>query len=443
MENVNQKRLFVASCLALLVTAITFAIRARIESVFTDDYGLTAEQVGRAFGPAFWGFAVAMFAGGYFIDIVKTKTVIWMAFSMHLIGIILLLLAKDYTSLFISNVFIGLGNGSVEAACNPLVTTLFPNNKSKMLNRFHVWFPGGIVIGSLLAALVMDQLNLPWQVLVSLLFIPLAIYGFLFFGQKIPETERVTSGVSYKEMMRNVGAPITITLAVIFMILVANVPAISHAITANYALPLIIIGIIAVLIIIEGKAINKITLLFPFIFACMLLTASTELGTTQWINALLANKGVHPMIILAVVTGLMAVGRFFAGGLIHRLNPPGVLLGSAIFSVAGLLLLSVTNGAFMTVISAAVFAIGVCYFWPTMIGSAAEYTPKTGALGMSILGGAGFVATSMVLPIMGKSIETAGPQITLRNMSILPAILIVAFIILTILIKNRKDKATA
>ncbi|HKI88593.1 MAG TPA: MFS transporter, partial [Draconibacterium sp.] len=148
MENVNQKRLFIAGCLALLVTAITFAIRAKIEGVFTDDYGLTKEQVGRAFGPAFWGFAVAMFAGGYFIDIVKTKTIIWMAFGMHLVGIILLLLAKDYTSLFISNVFIGLGNGSVEAACNPLVATLFPNKKTKMLNRFHVWFPGGIVIGS-------------------------------------------------------------------------------------------------------------------------------------------------------------------------------------------------------------------------------------------------------------------------------------------------------
>ena len=102
MENVNQKRLFVASCLALLVTAITFAIRARIEGVFSDDYGLSKEQIGRAFSPAFWGFAVAMFAGGYFIDIVKTKTIIWMAFGMHLIGIILLLIAKDFTSLFIS-----------------------------------------------------------------------------------------------------------------------------------------------------------------------------------------------------------------------------------------------------------------------------------------------------------------------------------------------------
>jgi MFS family permease len=440
MENVNQKRLFIAACLALLVTAITFAIRAKIEGVFTTDYGLTKEQIGYAFGPAFWGFAVAMFFGGFIIDLVKTKTIIRLAFGMHLIGIVLLLLAKDMTSLFIANVFIGFGNGSVEAACNPLVATLFPNKKTKMLNRFHVWFPGGIVIGSLLAALIMDELNLPWQVLVSLLFIPLAIYGFLFFGQKIPETERVSTGVSYKEMMRNIGAPYTITLAVIFMILVATVPAISEVITSNNSLPFIIVGIVAVFILIEGRFVNKITLLFPLIFFCMLLTASTELGTTQWINALLAKNGIGPMIILAVVTGIMAVGRYFAGGLIHRLNPTGVLLGSAVIATAGLLLLSIASGPVMTVLSAAVFAVGVCYFWPTMIGVASEYVPKSGALGMSILGGAGFVATSMVLPIMGKSIETAGPQITLRNMAVLPIILIVAFIGLYILIKAKTQK---
>ena len=455
MKDVNQKRLFVAACLALLVTAITFAIRARIESVFIDDYGLTAEQVGRAFGPAFWGFAVAMFAGGYFIDIVKTKSIIWAAFTLHLVGIVLLLFAKDYTSLFIANVFIGLGNGSVEAACNPLVTALFPDKKTKMLNRFHVWFPGGIVIGSLLAVFIMDKnliyfeflnfvfsfevgLELPWQYLVGSLFIPLIVYGFLFYGQKIPETERVSTGVTYKEMMRNVGAPVTITLAVILMILVATNAGISAAVTSSYSLPLIIVGIIAIAIIIEGRLINKISLLFPFIFFCMLLTASTELGTTQWINALLANNGIHPMIILAVVTGLMAVGRFFAGGLIHRLNPPGVLLGSAIFSVAGLFLLSKASGAAMTVFSAAVFAVGVCYFWPTMIGVASEYVPKSGALGMSILGGAGFVATSMVLPIMGKSIETSGPQATLLNMTVLPIILVVAFIILNVIVRKKK-----
>ena len=284
----------------------------------------------------------------------------------------------------------------------------------------------------------MEQFNLPWQVLVSMLFIPLGIYGFLFLGQKIPETERVSTGVTYKEMMRNVGAPFTITIAVILMILVATVPSVSEALTGDPTLPLIIVGVVAVLIILEGRLINKITLLFALIFFCMLLTASTELGTTQWINALLSENGIHPMVVLAVVTGIMALGRYFAGGLIHRLNPVGVLIGSSIFSVAGLLLLSMANGPVITVLSAAVFAVGVCYFWPTMIGVTSEYVPKSGALGMSILGGAGFVATSMVLPIMGKSIETEGAQFTLRNMAILPAILIVAFIILLIIVKNRK-----
>jgi hypothetical protein len=294
------------------------------------------------------------------------------------------------------------------------------------------------VIGGVLAWFVMDTLDLRWEILVSLLFIPLAIYGFLFFGQKIPETERVTSGVSYKEMMRNIGAPFTIIASVILMILVASVPSLSLDFDSIY--PYIAVGVILILVIVEGRAINKISLLFPLILFCMLLTASTELGTTQWINALLETNGINPMIILVVVTGIMAVGRFFAGGLIHRLNPTGVLLGSAVIATIGLWLLSISNGAAMTLISAAVFAVGVCYFWPTMIGVASEYVPKSGALGMSILGGAGFVATSMVLPIMGKSIETAGPQITLRNMSVLPIILIVAFIGLYIIIKTKFHK---
>ncbi len=439
MENVNQKKLFIASCLALLVTAITFAIRAKIEGVFSTDYGLTKEQVGYAFGPAFWGFALAMFFGGFIIDLVKTRTIVWLAFGMHFVGIILLLLARDMTSLFIANVFIGFGNGSVEAACNPLVATLFPNNKTKMLNRFHVWFPGGIVIGGVLAWLVMDVAGLRWEILVSLLFIPLAIYGFLFLGQKIPETERVTSGVSYKEMMRNIGAPYTIILTVLLMILAASIPSLSLNFDSTW--PYIIAAAIVVLVVIEGRLVNKITLLFPLVLFAMLLTASTELGTTQWINALLMTNGINPMIILVVVTGIMAVGRYFAGALIHRLNPIGVLLGSSVISMAGLLLLSISSGAAMTLGSAAVFAVGVCYFWPTMIGVASEYIPKSGALGMSILGGAGFVATSMVLPIMGKSIETAGPQITLRNMSVLPLILIVVFIVLYLVVKNKRSTA--
>jgi MFS family permease len=435
-RKLNASRLFVASCLALLVTSLTFAIRAKIEAVFQTDYGMSAQDVGWAFGPAFWGFTIAMYVGGLIIDAVKIRNIVWLAFFTHIIGIILLLLAKDKTMLFMANVFIGLGNGSVEAACNPLVATIYADNKTKMLNRFHVWFPGGIVIGGILAWLLIDNLHLSWQLLTSLLFIPLGLYGYLFFGQTIPETERVTSGVSYKDMLKNVGAPFTILAIVTLMIVAASVPSIAQKIDST-ALP-IILAIVAVAVLVEGKTVNKASLLFPFVLFCMFLTASTELGTNQWINALLTDSGINPMIILVVVTGIMAVGRYFAGPLIHKLNPSGVLLGSAIFSFLGLYLLSIASGAGFTMFAAIVFAIGICYFWPTMLGFVAEYIPKSGALGLSIMGGAGMVATSMVLPLMGESIDTLGPQMTLRYVSILPGILVVLFIGLNLFMRNKK-----
>jgi MFS family permease len=437
-KNFNASRLFIASCLALLVTSLTFAIRARIEGVFQSEYGLSAQEVGWAFGPAFWGFTVAMFAGGLFIDAVKTRSIIWVAFLMHFIGIVLLLMAKDAMMLFIANVFIGLGNGSVEAACNPLIATIYPDRKTQMLNRFHVWFPGGAVVGGILAFFLMDTFNVSWQVLTSLLFIPLALYGYLFFGQRIPETERVSSGVSYKNMLRNVGAPFTIIAVVFYMILAASVPAL--AINFDSTITYLVIGVIIAALIVESLVINKSSLLFPFMLLCMFLTGATELGTNQWTGALLNDSGVNPMLILVLVTGIQAVGRFFAGPLVHKLNPAGVLAGSAIFSFIGLYLLSIADGAAFTLLAATVFGLGVCYFWPTMLGFVAEYIPSSGALGLSILGGAGMVATSLVLPIMGESIDTAGPQMTLRLMSILPAILIVLFIGLNIYMRGKTVK---
>jgi len=437
-QKYNASRLFIGSCLALLVTSLTFAIRAKIEGVFSADYGLSGKDIGWAFAPAFWGFTVATFLGGLIIDAVKTKSIIWVAFITHLIGLSILLFAKDKNMLFASNIFIGFANGSVEAACNPLIATIYPNNKTKMLNRFHVWFPGGAVVGGILAWILMTELGLSWQVLTSLLFIPLALYGYLFFGQVIPETERVTSGVTYKDMLRNVAAPITIIIVVSFMILVALLPDLIK-IDFNSTITYVVMGLIVVAVIIEGKFINKMGLLFPFMLFCMFLTASSELGTNQWINGLLEGSGVDPMIILVVITGIMAVGRFFAGPLVHKLNPPGVLLVSAIFATGGLYLLSIAEGAAFSMFAAIVFAIGVCYFWPTMLGFVAEYIPKSGALGLSIMGGAGMVATSMVLPIMGSSIDTAGPQTTLRYLAILPAILVACFIFLNLYVRKRPN----
>lgn len=385
MDNVNKNRLFIASCVALLVTAMTFAIRARLETVFgPEGVGLTLEQIGHAFAPAFWGFTLAMFFGGPLVDFLGIKKITWIAFITHAIGIVWTILASDQTSLFLATLFVGIGNGMVEAALNPMIASMYTKNKTKMLNRFHVWFPGGIVVGAIVGWLIMDVMGLSWQVMVGILFIPLLVYGFMFLGQKFPVTERVQMGVSTSNMFKSLAKP-----------------------------------------------------LFIFMVFCMLLTAASELGTTQRIESLLKESGAVPLLVLAFINGIMALGRASAGQVIHKLQPTGMLLFSAIFTFIGLWLLTITSGA-MIFAAAAVFAIGVTFFWPTMLGFVAEYLPETGALGLSIMGGAGMFSVALVLPFMGNLMDNAGPIEALRTMSILPAILIVAFIGLYIYMKNRK-----
>lgn len=370
-----KSKLFNASCFALITTAMTFAVRAKIELVFNNDYGLTLEQIGIAFGPAFYGFTLAMIIGGFLVDLFGMKKIMNMAFFGHLVGIVLTLFARDFWMLFSGTLLIGIGNGMVEAACNPLIATLYPNEKTKMLNRFHVWFPGGIVIGSILAYLIVDIMGMSWMVLVGTLFIPLIIYIFLFRGQEFPATERVSSGVSYQDMLK-----------------------------ACFANPL-----------------------FWFIGFCMLLTASSELATTQRISSLLEETVSNPILILAFINGIMMLGRLFAGDVVHRLSITKMLLFSAVFSFLGLLWLSSATGA-ASFMAAAVFAIGVCYFWPTMLSFVAEKIPSSGALGLSLMGGLGMFSVAIVLWAMGLVMDMdASGSDTLYRMALLPAILIVLF----------------
>lgn len=438
-QDFNKKRLFIGSCFALLVTSLTFAMRAKIEEIFgpvADGgiFGLSKDVIGWAFSPAFWGFTIAMVAGGFIIDIVKTKTIVWAAFILQAIGAVIFIFAHNKETLFVANVFIGLGNGSVEASFNPLVATLYPKDKTRMLNRFHVWFPGGILIGSLLAYFLMDKMEISWQLYVGLLFIPLAIYGFMFLGQKIPETERVASGVSYKGMMDAIGAPVSIitAMAVIFLL------AINVVVLPQGWMYLAVIGFASLASVVEALFIRKSSVIFPIMFSFMLLTSATELVTNQWVNALLANAGVSPMLILALISGIMAVGRYFAGSLVHRMNPVGVLLMSAIFSATGIYILSFVSSSGLTILGAVFFAIGVCYFWPTMLGFTSEYIPRSGALGLSLLGGAGFVSVAMFLPVMGRILETSGTEVALRSIGLLPVILIIGFAIMYAVYRNKK-----
>jgi MFS family permease len=179
----------------------------------------------------------------------------------------------------------------------------------------------------------------------------------------------------------------------------------------------------------------------------------TELGTQQWVERILGSSGAHPMLVLAMVTGLMALGRQFAGPVIHHLRPPGVLLGSAVIATIGIYAMSVASGG-MVYVAAILFAVGVMYFWPTMIGFVGEYLPKTGALGMSLIGGVGMFATGIWQPVIGSWLDSArvaatasglgteaadlaAGQTTLDNLALFPLTLIVLFTILIFAMKRQ------
>ena len=406
-KNIQTNRLFVASCLALLVTSLSFGIRAGVLSQQGIDFQLTNAQLGTIAATAFWGFPLAMLVGGTIVDIIGMKRLLVLAFIFHLAGIVLTIYATGYWSLFFSTLLIGIANGTVEASCNPLVTALYPNNKTTKLNHFHLWFPGGIVIGTLIVFLF-NKIGLGTNLQVGMMLIPTILYGYFFSKLEFPETERVSSGVSASDMYKSLLNP-----------------------------------------------------LFIFMIICMFGTAITELFTGQWIDVLLKNVSDNAILLLTIETGIMVIGRAFAGPVVHKFSPSGVLLISAILAAVGLYLLGHTTGN-MLFVGAIIFGIGVCYFWPTMLGFVAENLPKTGAVGLNLMGGAGMFAVSVYMIFMSDFYDTlvnakipagtaaadlaavtneakklAGPEVINATLMI-PLILIVAFIGLNVYMKNKK-----
>jgi fucose permease len=346
MKSINRNQLFIASCLSLLVTSLSFGIRAGILNRLGVEFNLDASQLATIAGTAFWGFPLAVIIGGVLVDVIGMKRLLVMAFLLHLIGIVLTIFAGGFWSLFISTLFIGLANGTVEAACNPLVVSIYPDKKTTKLNHFHLWFPGGILIGTLIVYFF-DKLGLSWQVQVGVMIIPTLIYGYLFSKLDFPVTERVASGVSTGEMYRSLLNP-----------------------------------------------------LFIFMLICMLGTAIAELFTGQWIDVLLRNVSDNAILLLTIETGVMVIGRGIAEPVVKRFSPSGVLLVSAILSAIGLYIRGHSDGN-MLFVGAVIFGMGVCYFWPTMLGFVSENLPKTGAIGLNLLGGAGMFAVSMYMMFMG------------------------------------------
>jgi MFS family permease len=357
----NQRRLFYASCLSLVVTAMIFVIRGDIASQVEGAYQLTHAQYGWVSSMAFFGFASSILVASPMLDLLGMRNLLYLACALHLGSIIAFITAPSYTLLYLSMLFAGFGNGLVEAVINPLIATLYPEEKTHKLNVLHAWWPGGLIIGGLLAVM-MKALELSWQVKMGIVVIPTVVYGILIFGQKFPRTERAEAGISTSEMFK----------------------------TALHPAFLLLMG-------------------------CMMLTASIELAPGQWVESVLRNTAnMSGTMILVYGSAIMFVLRFFAGPIAHRISPIGMMWASVTVAGTGLFLLANVTTAGMAYLTATIFYVGVCFMWPTMLGITSERFPQGGALTMGLMGFAGQLALGFIIFRMGGVFDEWGAAASFR-----------------------------
>lgn len=357
----KRRRLFVASCMALVANAMGFSICTDIMGDFEHAFKLTKMQAGEAVSWGAIGGTIVLFFGGALLDSIGIGSALWLACVMHLCGLTTVILAKGFMGLAVGFLFLAIAGGLVELTINPLAATIYPEKKIHILNVLHAWWPGGIIIGGLLAYGFTKALEhagaseavrqASWQIKMAFVYVPVVLYAILIFGQKFPKTERAQAGIPAGTMLR--------------------------------------------------EALRPMFLLLVF---CMFLTASTELSPNRWVGVFIQDiVGIRGILFLIYASGLMFVLRFFAGPLAHALSPLGLLVASSVLSALGLLAMSYSNGVWAIFAAATVFGVGVAYYWPTMLGVVAERFPKGGAFLLGIIGAAGGLFVSYVgNPGMGK-----------------------------------------
>lgn len=417
-QGINPNMLFWASCMALIATAMSFAIRIDIMTALEEAFVIPhvkgntelasteaeppaeagevdelAEAIKTNLGliatVAFFSFGLAILFGGPLVDMLGMGALLRLAAACHIGGTLLTIFAPSFWVVVIATLIVGAGNGLVEAVCNPLIATMYPDEKTHKLTIFHAWFPGGIVIGGLLAYLF-TNIGLDWQFKMALLLVPSVIYLVMIWNQKFPATERVAAGIPFSEMF--------------------------------------------------AEAVRRP--LFWIIFLMMWLTAVTELVPGAWISNIFFDVMQRKEGILAVVWGstLMYLLRQFGSKTAHSIPPTLLIAITAPFAAAGLFLFKFaadTGSVPMFFVAATLLYFGVCFWWPTMLGITSERCPKTGALGLAIIGGTGSFATWVGGPAIGWLNGHFGPAESLRIWALLPVVLAIAFFLVYVNDKAR------
>lgn len=391
----EDKFLFWACFIALIATAFGFVIRTMVIGQWATEFDLSPTQRGEIFGVGLWPFAISIVLFSLVLDKIGYRVAMYFAFACHLASAIITIFATGYWSLFIGTFICALGNGTVEAVINPVVATVFKREKTKWLNMLHAGWPGGMLLGGILAIALGSDAS--WKVQVGLILIPTVIYGVMMLRCKFPVSERVTAGVSYIDMLKEVGA---IGALIAVGLIAAEVGRVfSLPVAAQIGMVVVIVGAYGFYVKSLGQP------LFVFLLLIMMPLATTELGTDSWITPLMEGSmqqlGLPPVSVLLWTSFIMMVLRFMAGPIVHALSPLGLLAASAAIAAVGLLALSRAEGI-VILVAATLYAFGKTFFWPTMLGVVAERFPKGGAMTLNTIAGVGMLSVGIVgAPFLG------------------------------------------
>ena len=446
MADTNQsRRLFLGCFVALIATAFGFFIRASVIGDWEVEFKLTEEQKGTLGGVGLYPFAISIILLSLVIDRIGYGTTMALAFVGHLVSALLTIFAPYVTTftdaspfqiLYLATFIYAFSNGAVEAVINPVVATIYKENKTHWLNILHAGWPGGLVLGGLLSILALSigqqyGEQLPgklWQWQMGVLLLPILAYGILLVGQRFPRQERVEAGVSYRTMLEEFGwggayiVSLLIIMGISQMLTVFKYDPISPNMALLYAL-------------IPAAAFDSAVRsfgrpMFVFLMLVMFLLATTELGTDLWIQDIMTKvlsgetdaetltdaekvaeknaAAIKGAMFLIYTSAIMFVLRFFAGPIVHRISPLGLLAACSAIAAVGLYwlgnaqvpigaTLSSAPGAFAALFAAAtLYGIGKTFFWPTTLGVVSEQYPKGGALLMNAIAGVGMISIGTI-----------------------------------------------
>ena len=382
-------KLFWCCFIALVTTSFGFIIRAFSIGDWGTEFGLTATQQGEILGVGVWPFAISIVLFSLIIDKIGYKVSLLFAFACHVLSVLLTIAAKEYWGLYWATFIAALGAGTVEAVINPVVATMFKENKTKWLNILHAGWPGGLALAGIIMIALGDA---TWQTRMLLMLIPTAIYGVMMIPLKFPVNERVAAGVSYKDMLGEMGALGMFIVSYLIFKEIGRVFEFSNTLTWV----LILASTAAYWLYVRTLG----RLLFIILLLVMIPLAITELGTDGWITELMGPVmkliGLHAGWVIVYTSVIMVVLRFFAGPVVAALTPLGLLAVCSAAAAVGLFWLSSAEAAFSILLAATFYGIAKSYFWPTMLGVVAERFPKGGALTLNATGGLGMLSAGVI-----------------------------------------------